>query len=159
MRLASVLVAVSLSFAASQAMAADGSSGCGPAWYVFKNNSLLSSFARVITNGILSPVVTIGMSFGTSNCAKHSLVMNDQGSLEFAAKSMDILRQDMAKGEGEHLTAYLASFGCNELVRPELAIAMQQAFTDDLYRSEDPIDYVASTRALINFKGRQGMCS
>lgn len=156
---ATLLVAASLFLGASQAMAADGSSGCGPAWYVFKENSFLSSFARAFTNGILSPVVTIGMSFGTSNCAKHSLVLNDQGSLEFAAKSMDILRHDMAKGQGEHLNAYIASFGCNELVRPELASALQQAFKEGLYRSEDPVEYVQSTRILIDFSSRRNMCS
>ncbi|MBC7661632.1 MAG: DUF3015 family protein [Chitinophagaceae bacterium] len=159
MRLASMFVAASLWFGAGQAMAMDGSSGCGPAWYVFKENSILSSFARAITDATLFPVTTIGMTFGTSNCSKHSLVQNDQPSLEFASKSFDILRQDMAKGSGEHLTAYLASFGCNELVRPVLAEKMQQAYKEGLYRSESPVDYVESTRLLINFSNNRGMCS
>ena len=121
-------------------MAMDGSSGCGPAWYIFKENTILSSSLRGTTNGTLWPVVTIGMTFGTSNCAHHTLVLNDQDSLQFATKSFEILRQDMAKGHGEHLNAYLASFGCNELVRPELSSQMQQAFKEGLYRSENPED-------------------
>ena len=72
MRLTSLMIAASLCVGASQAMAMDGSSGCGPAWYVFKENTILSSSLRGTTNGTLWPVVTIGMTFGTSNCANHT---------------------------------------------------------------------------------------
>ncbi len=92
---------------------ADGSSGCGPGWYVLKKNSLISSIGRIITNGILTPVVTLGMTFGTSNCSKHSIVLKDKRPLHFASHNMEHLRHEIAQGNGEFLTAYLASFGCH----------------------------------------------
>ncbi len=159
MRFASMLLLVTLGLGAGKAMAMDGSSGCGPAWYVFKENSIVSSALRAITNGTLSPIVTLGETFGTSNCAKHTLVMNDKQSLEFASKSFDVLRQDIAKGRGEYLNAYISSFGCNELVRPQLSSQMQSAFKEGLYRSENPADYVESTRMMIEFSSAKGLCS
>ena len=65
------------------AYGADGSSGCGPGWYILKDNSLVSSALRATTNGILVPVVTLGMTFGTSNCSKHKIVKKEKESLHF----------------------------------------------------------------------------
>lgn len=98
--------------------AADGSSGCGVSWYIIKENSLLSSAGRFITNWVLWPISSLGMTFGTSNCAKHSLVEQNKKSLHFATKSLDVIRHDLAKGSGVHSSNFVATFGCYETVRP-----------------------------------------
>lgn len=105
---------------APKGFAADGSSGCGPAWYILKENSLLSSVGRYITNWFLFPVSTLGMTFGTSNCSAHKLVDHSKKSLHFATKSLDILRHDLVKGQGVHGTNFIATFGCYETVRPQV---------------------------------------
>ncbi|MDQ3232644.1 MAG: DUF3015 domain-containing protein [Pseudobdellovibrionaceae bacterium] len=130
--------------------AADGSSGCGPGWYILKQNTMLSSIGRAITNSFLFPVSTIGMTFGTSNCAKHSLVEENQRSLHFATRSYDILRQDMARGAGRHLDAYLATFGCNVLARQNLAGQMQAAFEKELFLTIQPEALVETTAEMIH---------
>ncbi len=130
-------------------MAADGSSGCGPGWYILKENSMLSSAGRAITNGVLSPSTTLGMTFGTSNCSKHSLVDADKRSLHFASRSYDILRQDMARGGGRHLDAYLATFGCDVIARQNLSGQMQDEFRQELFLTIQPAALVESTRGLI----------
>ena len=158
MRVLACAAAAAMFLMSTQSKAVDGSSGCGPAWYVFKENSILSSFARALTNGTLSPVVTIGMTFGTSNCAKHNLVMQDQDSLLFASRSFDVLRQDIARGQGEYLDAYLASFDCQPLVRPGLSGSLQKAFQDGLDKSQDPGEFVSATRFLIDASAAN-MCS
>ena len=61
------------------AMAKDGSSGCGPGWYLLKKNSILSSSLRVTTNGIFFPTTTLGMTIGTSNCSKHKHFHTEKG--------------------------------------------------------------------------------
>ncbi|MCX6128757.1 MAG: DUF3015 family protein [Proteobacteria bacterium] len=157
--LASIFVSI-LFLCNGMAKAADGSSGCGPAWYILKENTLLSSFARSLTNGFLSPVVTFGMTSGTSNCAKHNIVEEEFRSLHFATQSFDILRQDIARGAGQHLNAYLASFGCNALARQNLAGKLQEAFQDDLYLTSNPQDLVDSTRFFISASSAlQSSCS
>jgi len=94
------------------AMAKDGSSGCGPAWYILKKKSIVSSALRITTNGILFPFVTLGMTFGTSNCTKHSIVKTEKKSLYFVAQNYFELKGDAAKGNGNFLSAYGKTIGC-----------------------------------------------
>lgn len=96
----------------SSVFAADGSSGCGPGWYVAKENSLLSSSLRNTTNGFLFPLVTFGMTFGTSNCTKHSIVKTEEKSLYFVTQNYFEIKTDSAKGNGEFLSALGATIGC-----------------------------------------------
>ena len=96
-----------------EALAADGSSGCGPAWYVLKDNSLVSSALRGTTNGILSIVVVVGMTFGTSNCSKHSIVKRDMEVERFLTHNYSSFQHDSAKGSGEYLGAVSKMYNCN----------------------------------------------
>lgn len=149
MRIRAIICAMFLISMSGSALAADGSSGCGPGWYILKQNSLLSSVGRHITNWLTFPISTLGMVFGTSNCAKHSLVDANKRSLHFATRSYDILRQDMARGAGRHLDAYLATFGCDALARQNLAGQMQAAFEQELYLTIQPEALVESTASMI----------
>ena len=149
MRLLGCVLTAFVLFQASGARSADGSSGCGPAWYVFKENSIVSSMLRVTTNGMLFPVVTLGMTFGTSNCTKHSLVLEEQRSLHFATQSYDLLRQDISRGSGQHLNAYIASFGCSSAVRDELAESLQASFHHELYLTTKPESLVEAAADII----------
>ena len=105
------LLVIALMISSSHTLAKDSSSGCGPAWYILKKNSLLSSFFRSMTNGMLSPIVTLGMTLGTSNCAKHSIVEAESASLRYAENNLPILKQDIARGGGESLTTFLGTMG------------------------------------------------
>lgn len=150
---------VAFSFSAT-VFAADGSSGCGPAWYIFKDNSLLSSSSRAVTNNFLSPVVTFGMTSGTSNCAKHSFVQEDQQSLHLAAHSLDTLRQDIARGDGPHLSAYIDTFGCGSNVKASLAQELQKAFAKSPELIDDASSIVKTTEGIIaNHPELKGACS
>jgi hypothetical protein len=100
MRFSAIVLAFGLMAMTGTLRAADGSSGCGPGWYILKKNSMLSSVGRFITNTALFPLSTLGMTLGTSNCSKHSLVEEHKRSLHFATLSYDLLRQDMARGSG-----------------------------------------------------------
>jgi len=120
-----IFVACAYSCLISPAMASDGSSGCGPGWYVFKQNSLVSSSLRMTTNGILWPSVTVGMTLGTSNCAKHSIVQRSHRSLHFATYNRDSLMVDMAQGQGETLSAFAATWGCSWTSTERFGAVMQ----------------------------------
>lgn len=106
------LLALSSIFLAEEVKAIDGSSGCGPGWYVLKDNSMLSSALRATTNGILFPSSTIGMTFGTSNCTKHSLVLKEKESLYFITQNFYDLQNQISQGKGEYLQAFADVVGC-----------------------------------------------
>jgi hypothetical protein len=102
-------LAVLVSF---NAQAMDGSSGCGPGWYLFKNDSLVSSALRGTTNGALFPIVTLGMTIGSSNCTQHTIVMKEKETLHFATMNHFELKRDIAKGSGEYVSAFASTLGC-----------------------------------------------
>jgi hypothetical protein len=92
--------------------ARDGSSGCGPGWYVFQDNSLISSALRSTTNGFLFPTTTIGMTLGTSNCTQHKLVLHEKKALHFVTHNMYELKVEAAQGQGAYLQAMSEIIGC-----------------------------------------------
>lgn len=92
---------------------ADSSSGCGLGWAVFKENSLVSSALRATTNGILFNA-TFGMTFGTSGCAKHSIVQNDKKALHFMDANKHQLMAELALGGGEYVNGLSQLMGCEE---------------------------------------------
>lgn len=111
------------------AQAADGSSGCGPAWYVFKENSILSSALRLTTNGFLFPSVTVGMTLGTSNCTKHKLVEREKASLHLVTHTRHELERQIAQGEGEQLGALALTFGCDGVAFPLFKEELKRNFS------------------------------
>lgn len=138
-----------LGLLSSKSYAVDGSSGCGAGWYVLKENSLLSSFGRSLTNVISSPIYTLGMTFGTSNCAKHSIVEEHKRSLHFATQSFDVLRHDLVKGHGIHEQSFLQTFGCNDLVKPAVARSLQRGLAQNPSVLESPEQLVIMTQGVI----------
>jgi hypothetical protein len=116
-------------------MAADGSSGCGPGWYVFKENSILSSSLRATTNGVLFPTTTLGMTLGTSNCSKHKLVLNEKKSLHFVTHNLPELKSESAMGSGTYLSAFSEVVGCQArslpLLQQKIKESYQQVFSED----------------------------
>ncbi|MGE0763359.1 MAG: DUF3015 family protein [Bdellovibrionales bacterium] len=111
-----------------QALATDGSSGCGPGWYVFKENSLLSSALRSTTNGMLFPTMTIGMTVGTSNCTKHKIVTKEKESLHFATMNYYEIKGEMVRGQGEYLSAFAQTIGCPSQAQNRFNNKMKQEY-------------------------------
>ncbi len=124
-----ISVLLLLGISASQSYAADGSSGCGPGWYLFKENSLVSSALRSTTNGFLMPVATIGMTVGTSNCTQHKLVQKEKESLHFATMNHFELKGEIARGEGEYLSSFAMTMGCPMSAQSRLNQSLQSNYS------------------------------
>ncbi len=116
--------------------AMDGSSGCGPGWYAFKDNSLVSSSLRNTTNNVLIPVVTIGMTIGTSNCTKHSIVETEKESLHFAAHNFFELKGDIAKGQGAYVNSFASTIGCTVKAQTRFATELKNNYKAIFSHSE-----------------------
>jgi len=123
-----LLLAVSIGLFSYGAMAADGSSGCGPGWYLLKKNSLVSSALRATTNGILFPSTTIGMTMGTSNCSQHAIVKNEMESLKFATENYYEIASEASRGEGNFLTSFASTIGCKNEDMASFNKAMKKNF-------------------------------
>jgi hypothetical protein len=110
----------------SVAQAADSSSGCGLGWSVTQKQSLVSSSIRSTTNTYLPN--TFSMTSGTSGCAKHSIVKNDQNAVVYASNNVHSLVADMAKGEGEFLDGFAVALGCSGQSRAAFGGFVQSNF-------------------------------
>lgn len=104
------LLLISALLISTHSFAADSSSGCGLGWAVLKKNSLVSSFTRVFINATFSN--TIGMTFGTSGCAQHSIVKNESKIIHFTEANYYQLQKEIALGKGSYLTAFSGLIGC-----------------------------------------------
>ena len=130
--------------------AKDSSSGCGPAWYILKKNSLVSSALRATTNNVLMPIVTIGMTIGTSNCSQHSIVKNEKRSIKFATDNYFEIAADAAKGNGEFLASFADTIGCSQSALPSFQAKMKKNFKKIYNQSKvDPREMLKQTYILI----------
>ena len=119
------------------AYGSDGSSGCGPGWYVLKENSLVSSSLRATTNGILFPTTTIGMTMGTSNCTQHKIVLHEKKALHLVTHSLQELKSESTRGNGDYLYALANTLGCKSGSEVQLGREMKEKF-EKIYQRENP---------------------
>ena len=106
------MVAVIVGAQIQLAAAEDSSSGCGLGWQVSQKNSLLSSAVRTTTDIVLPN--TFSMTFGTSGCAQHSIVKNDEKAVIYAVNNYDSIVVEMAAGHGEFLQGFAEALGCTD---------------------------------------------
>lgn len=137
MKIQTFALILGLACLSAVAKAADSSSGCGPGWYILKDNSLVSSSLRATTNGLLSPVYTGGMTTGTSNCTKHSIVQTEQQSLYFVTQNLPTLKNEGAMAVGEHLSALALTIGCRHDTQTHFNRALQKNH-QTIFKSQNP---------------------
>jgi hypothetical protein len=111
-KILTLLVSAAVLMTSSFAFSDDQSSGCGLGWQVTQRMSLLSSAIRSTTDAFLPN--TFSMTSGTSGCAKHDIVKNDEKAVLFAANNYDSLIVEMAQGSGEFLEGFAQALGCDE---------------------------------------------
>jgi len=119
-----VLLGLFLGLISTNLYAGDSSSGCGLGWAVFKKNSLVSSSLRATTNAIF--LNSIAMTFGTSGCAKHSIVKNEAKQLHFSETNYPQLVAQMSQGQGEYVNSMAGLMGCDSAAFSQ---TMQQNFS------------------------------
>ncbi len=93
--------------------ARDSSAGCGIGWEINGDNSFFGTSIRGTTHSTLVP--TFSMSFGTSGCAKHSIVKNESRGIHFAESNFAVLMVEMSLGEGEYLAGFTNVMGCDQV--------------------------------------------
>lgn len=125
------MVAVMAFVAVPAANAANyGDSGCGLGSLLFGPNGegkdLINS--RVVKEVLASTTnywgtQTFAITTGTSNCTKTGVAMLDKEQELFVELSYHEISREMAKGEGEYLTAFATVMGCSADVQSDFADA------------------------------------
>jgi len=90
---------------------ADNGPGCGMGAELWKGKTgLVAHTSAGTTNGTFSSPLS-GLLSGTSGCENPGVVSNDYQQKIFVAMNLDDLAQDIAKGQGDHLSSLASLMG------------------------------------------------
>lgn len=92
------------------AYAADKLDGCGLGWQVTDKKSYTGTTTRSTTNAFVPP--TFGMTTGTMGCDKLDIASNDREAADYVATNFEVLKSELAVGQGEYVTALATAMGC-----------------------------------------------
>jgi hypothetical protein len=107
-----------------------GMAGCGLGALAFPHdNDQVSQVLAATTNGTFG-TQTFGITSGTSECTQDGRIRSERAQEAFAEVNFESLAQDMAKGQGEHLTAFAQLLGCSEESADELGRLTQRNYTE-----------------------------
>jgi hypothetical protein len=79
------------------------------------------------TNGTFGSQ-TFGISFGTSGCTNDGVIMRTELVHAFASATFENLQQEMAQGQGEHLTSLATLLGVPPAYHREFFILAQENY-------------------------------
>ena len=93
-----------------------------------KHNNIAPQVLMATTNGTFG-AQTFGLSFGTSGCTNDGKVWASEKVNVFTALNFDNLSQDMAQGQGEHLTSLATLMGIPEEHHQDFFAMTQEKYT------------------------------
>lgn len=124
-----------LGFSASSFATAPGGPGCGWGNLLFEGQSGLASHLVASLTNSSTGNATFGMTSGTNGCATNGTLTYD-GNSSLMSAVMDEFSEDVARGNGEALTAVAVAIGIAPEDRDEFDSVMHQNF-DVLFPSEN----------------------
>lgn len=117
----------------------DTGPGCGLgklAWSDFKRQKDIAPQVLVATTNGTFGSTTSGISFGTSGCTNDGKVWAEHRTEVFVAATFENLAGDMARDQGEHLTALATLLGMPTDYQPMFFTIVQQRYRELLGRGE-----------------------
>jgi hypothetical protein len=114
--LAAVLTLSASAFAAGKAAPAGHQMGepttdsCGLGWQVTDKKTYTATTTRGTTNFVIPP--TFGMTTGTIGCDKLEIGKNDKEAADYVATNFEVLKSELAIGQGEYVSALATAMGC-----------------------------------------------
>ena len=121
--------ATALSISASQTMAADAGPGCGLGQMAFEGSSgVLAHTSAGTTNGSTFNQA-FALSTGTLGCDTSQQVRLSDDKEVFVATNMDSLSQEIAQGQGDHLTTLASIFGVSEKDQSTFTASLQDKYS------------------------------
>ncbi len=142
-------VVVGLQAGSAFAVNPDTGPGCGLgklAWSDYENQKNIAPQVMMATTNGTFGSTTFGISSGTSGCTNDGQIMAEHKATTFANINFENLSQDMARGQGEHLTSLATLMGVPAEYQEEF-FAMTQAKYTSLIKSGETSP-VAMVKAL-----------
>lgn len=115
---------------------AAGGEGCGWGQALFKGQSGTASHVLAITTNGSTGNNTIGVTLGTNGCSSTGTLSYGGKEMVNVSALMDEFSEDVARGDGEVLTAVAVSLGVKPEHREQFKAAMHNNF-NTLFPSEN----------------------
>lgn len=128
-----------LVLASSSLTALAGSAGgntCGWGQLLFEGQSGMPIHVLALTTNGSTGNNTFGVTTGTNGCSSNGTISYGGKSMVDVSALMDEFSEDVARGDGEVITAVAVSLGITAEDRPEFKKAMHENF-DSLFPSQD----------------------
>ncbi|NTS77586.1 DUF3015 domain-containing protein [Catenovulum sp. SM1970] len=144
------LLIASTLFASSSAMAvAPGGPNCGWGNMIFEGQAGAGSHIVALTTNGSSGNASFGMTFGTNGCSTEGKLTYGGKEMIDVSLIMDEFSEDVARGEGEALTAVAVSLGVDAQDRALFAETLHNNF-DAIFPSEEATtEHVVSTMFVV----------
>lgn len=128
-----------------------GMAGCGLGSLVLgkSGNQVLAA----TTNGTVGNQ-TFGITTGTLNCTDDGVAMSDREQELFTEANFEILKQEIAQGQGENIYALASLMGCDESQSQVFSSSLQARGSDIV--SDSPQSLLFSIRAV---EANQNICT
>ena len=127
-----------------------GMAGCGLGALAFPNEKDKTSQILAGTTNGTSGNQTFGISSETSECTTDGTIKSERAQEAFAEVNFESLAQEMAKGQGEHLTAFAQLLGCPNASLSEFGRLTQRNYTQIFSRDGmTPLDLVDAVKQSI----------
>ena len=148
-----LMMAVSIfaCFQAAGAFAAanpDNGPGCGLgklAWADYEHQKDIGPQVMMATTNGTFGSTTFGISSGTSGCTSSGKVMTEREVTMFAEVNFESLAQEMAQGQGEHLTSLATLLGVPSEYQPTFFAMTQEKYTKLIQSGEaSPVAMLAA---------------
>ncbi|MEW6993845.1 DUF3015 domain-containing protein [Colwelliaceae bacterium MEBiC 14330] len=130
-----LLIASTLLFSTSALADAPGSQNCGWGNMLFAGQSGTPSHVLAATTNASTGNNTIGMTFGTNGCSTKGTLTYGGKEMIDVSMIMDEFSEDVARGDGEALTAVAVSLGVSEADRALFKATLHNNF-NTLFPSE-----------------------
>jgi hypothetical protein len=108
-----LLISITVLFSQINFANATGDAGCGLGSLIFTSNHKLTQLLAYTTNMSFG-TQTFGITTGTSNCSSSGIAKVEKQDIFYAESNFDHLTVEMAKGEGENLSAFAQILGCSD---------------------------------------------
>ena len=134
-------------FFSAGAFAADSLDGCGLGWQVTDGKTYTATTTRGTTNAFVPP--TFGMTTGTIGCDQLDVGANDKEAANFVATNYEVLKTELAKGEGVYVQAMADAFGCTARTA-ELGKAIQNNYSSVVSAAQSDLEMFKNIRQTAN---------
>lgn len=132
-----------------------GDAGCGLGSLVMTKNTVVSQTLAVTTNGTSANQV-FGITSGTSGCKRKGFVRQEKEQEHFIAANFNNLKEDIARGSGENLTALGYLLGCPPEKQPAFRQVLQQNFGAIVPESATPEQVLGNVKETVRADGNLG---